>query len=128
MIKRLQHGCFDLGYVCRATSVGQASTSSLLKLTSSSFYVSPFFLNIFFKAKHLYCAVACSEFLDRFVSDAIMSVGMILLNEKFEIFKEYKFQKYAPMVGLALVVIDFGYLLSIFRMKYQGYPYRFVVY
>ena len=60
--------------------------------------------------------------------DAIMSVGMILLNERFEIFEEYKFQKYAPMVGLALVVIDFGYLLSIFRMKYQGYPYRFVVF
>jgi len=30
----------------------------------------------------------------------------------------------APMVGLGIVVIFFGYLLSIFRMKYQGYPYR----
>ena len=26
--------------------------------------------------------------------------------------------------GLAVVVIVFGYLLSIFRMKYDGYPYR----
>ena len=53
-----------------------------------------------------------------------MAVGMILLNERFTIFEEYNIQKYTPMVGLALVVIDFGYLLSIFRMKYQGYPYR----
>ena len=28
------------------------------------------------------------------------------------------------MVGLAIVVLVFGYTLSIFRMKYQGYPYR----
>lgn len=31
-----------------------------------------------------------------------------------------------PMVGLGIVVIVFGYLLSIFRLKYQGYPYRYV--
>ncbi len=30
------------------------------------------------------------------------------------------------MVGLGIVVIVFGYLLSIFRLKYQGYPYRYV--
>lgn len=29
-----------------------------------------------------------------------------------------------PVVGLGVVVIVFGYLLSIFRMKYGGYPYR----
>ena len=29
-----------------------------------------------------------------------------------------------PMIGLGMVVLVFGYLLSIFRMKYQGYPYR----
>lgn len=28
------------------------------------------------------------------------------------------------MVGLAIVVLVFGYTLSIFRMKYHGYPYR----
>ena len=31
-----------------------------------------------------------------------------------------------PIVGLALVVLVFGYMLSIFRMKYHGYPYRLV--
>ena len=29
-----------------------------------------------------------------------------------------------PIVGLSLVVLVFGYLLSVFRMKYGGYPYR----
>lgn len=31
-----------------------------------------------------------------------------------------------PIVGLALVVLVFGYILSVFRMKYGGYPYRLV--
>ncbi len=28
--------------------------------------------------------------------------------------------------GLVIVVVVFGYLLSIFRLKYDGYPYRYV--
>lgn len=31
----------------------------------------------------------------------------------------------SPIIGLAMVVIVFGYLLSVFRMKYGGYPYRY---
>lgn len=31
-----------------------------------------------------------------------------------------------PIVGLSLLVLVFGYLLSVFRMKYGGYPYRYV--
>ena len=31
-----------------------------------------------------------------------------------------------PIFGLAIVVIVFGYILSVFRMKYSGYPYRYV--
>ena len=51
---------------------------------------------------------------------------MLLLNERFTLFEELGMQKIAPMIGLGLVVLDFGYILSIFRMKYQGYPYRWV--
>ena len=36
------------------------------------------------------------------------------------------FHAVTPIIGLAMVVVVFGYLLSIFRMKYGGYPYRFV--
>ena len=53
-----------------------------------------------------------------------MSFGMILLNENFSVFEDLGIQKVAPIIGLALVVLDFGYILSVFRMKYQGYPYR----
>ena len=53
-----------------------------------------------------------------------MAVGMLLLNERFSLFEDMGMQKITPIIGLALVVLDFGYILSIFRMKYQGYPYR----
>ena len=33
-----------------------------------------------------------------------------------------------PIIGLSLVVLVFGYLLSVFRMKYGGYPYRYILY
>ena len=56
-----------------------------------------------------------------------MALGMLLLNERFTIFEEFNMQKVAPIIGLGLVVLDFGYILSIFRMKYQGYPYRCVI-
>lgn len=56
-----------------------------------------------------------------------MAVGMLLLNERFGLFEDLGVQKIVPVVGLALVVLDFGYILSIFRMKYQGYPYRCAV-
>jgi len=58
---------------------------------------------------------------------ALISLGMILLNERFAVFEEMGAQKVIPIVGLALVVLVFGYMLSIFRMKYQGYPYRLVI-
>lgn len=58
--------------------------------------------------------------------DAVMAIGMLLLNEKFAVFEELGMQKVAPIIGLGLVVLDFGYILSIFRMKYHGYPYRWV--
>lgn len=56
----------------------------------------------------------------------LISAGMVLMNEKFAVFEEMGVQKYTPMIGLAMVVLIFGYLLSIFRMKYQGYPYSFL--
>lgn len=55
-----------------------------------------------------------------------MSLGMLLLNERFTLFEDLGVQKVAPIIGLGLVVLDFGYILSIFRMKYHGYPYRCV--
>ena len=56
----------------------------------------------------------------------LISVGVVLMGDKFTILEDIGIQKYAPLAGLAIVVLTFGYLLSIFRMKYQGYPYSFL--
>jgi oligosaccharyltransferase complex subunit gamma len=56
----------------------------------------------------------------------LISTGMILMNERFSFFEELGVQKVTPIVGLSLVVLVFGYLLSVFRMKYGGYPYSFL--
>jgi oligosaccharyltransferase complex subunit gamma len=47
-----------------------------------------------------------------------------MMNERFSFFEELGIQKVTPIVGLSIVVLVFGYLLSVFRMKYGGYPYR----
>lgn len=57
---------------------------------------------------------------------ALISFGLILVNERFAFMEEYGVQKVSPMIGLGIVVVVFSYLLSIFRMKYQGYPYSFL--
>ena len=76
--------------------------------------------------KHwLYCTNSAAGVLFDGHLDAVMAVGMLLLNERFAVFEDLGMQKIAPLIGLALVVLDFGYILSIFRMKYQGYPYRY---
>lgn len=56
-----------------------------------------------------------------------ITVGVILMNKELSFpFIEGAIQKGSYMVGLAIVVLVFGYTLSIFRMKYQGYPYSFI--
>jgi hypothetical protein len=54
----------------------------------------------------------------------LISTGVIMMNERFSFFEELGIQKVTPIVGLSIVVLVFGYLLSVFRMKYGGYPYR----
>uniref|UniRef100_A0A1X7VP25 Magnesium transporter protein 1 n=1 Tax=Amphimedon queenslandica TaxID=400682 RepID=A0A1X7VP25_AMPQE len=57
---------------------------------------------------------------------AVLSIGMVLMGDKFKVFEEMGIQKYTPVIGLIIVVVVFGYLLSIFRAKYGGYPYSFL--
>ena len=57
---------------------------------------------------------------------AVISIGIVLMGDKFTVLEEMGIQKYTPMIGLCVVVLVFGYLLSIFRMKYGGYPYSFL--
>jgi len=53
----------------------------------------------------------------------IITAGMVLLLEAPER-KDYK--KFAAFIGIGIVAVFFSLLLSVFRMKYQGYPYHFL--
>ncbi|CAG5124102.1 unnamed protein product [Candidula unifasciata] len=53
-------------------------------------------------------------------------VGFILLNEAESIKTDPGKKKVLSLVGLGCVTIFFSLLLSIFRSKYQGYPYSFL--
>jgi len=57
------------------------------------------------------------------VSDAMIVLGMILLTEAGKQSDQRK-GRIMAIIGLALVAIFFSFLLSVFRSKAQGYPYR----
>jgi len=54
-------------------------------------------------------------------------VGMILLNEASSIEGDASKKCIVALVGLGLVAFFFSLLLSVFRNKYQGYPYSFLI-
>lgn len=53
-------------------------------------------------------------------------VGMIIMNEAARSKWGSKVRKGMAIVGLAIMTVFFSYLLSIFRRKSYGYPYRFL--
>ncbi|UJR33611.1 hypothetical protein I4U23_021047 [Adineta vaga] len=55
-------------------------------------------------------------------------VGMILLNEAPKIrSKRGKRRSIMAIVGIIIVISLFSFILSVFRSKYQGYPYSFLL-
>lgn len=74
----------------------------------------------------------------RVTSDGAVVVGMILMIEAAGGVKntepvrlsstEGKRRRFQSVVGLVLVCVFFSLLLSVFRAKTQGYPYRFVLF
>lgn len=55
--------------------------------------------------------------------DAMIVLGMILLTEAGQQNDQRK-GRFMALIGLILVVIFFSVILSVFRSKAQGYPYR----
>lgn len=53
-------------------------------------------------------------------------LGMILMTEAAARKGDVKKRRIFAVIGLGLVAIFFSLLLSIFRNKAQGYPYRYV--
>uniref|UniRef100_A0A8C4N1Z0 Tumor suppressor candidate 3 n=1 Tax=Eptatretus burgeri TaxID=7764 RepID=A0A8C4N1Z0_EPTBU len=56
--------------------------------------------------------------------NAAITLGMILLHDAASGMGDASKRKILCLVGLGLVVFFFSFLLSIFRSKYSGYPYR----
>ncbi|CAF2093450.1 unnamed protein product [Rotaria magnacalcarata] len=60
--------------------------------------------------------------------DISISIGIVLLNEAPNVKSRRGIRKsIMAFVGLVTVVILFSLILSIFRSKYQGYPYSFLI-
>jgi len=59
--------------------------------------------------------------------NAAVVMGMILLNGVNNMEGEAGKKRIVAMVGLGMVALFFSLLLSVFRNKYQGYPYSFLV-
>lgn len=57
------------------------------------------------------------------ILDAMIVLGMILLTESGSQ-TDMRKGRIMAMVGLFLVAVFFSLILSIFRSKAQGYPYR----
>ncbi|XP_038647046.1 tumor suppressor candidate 3 isoform X1 [Scyliorhinus canicula] len=59
--------------------------------------------------------------------NAAITMGMVLLNEAATSKGDVGKRRIICLVGLGLVVFFFSLLLSIFRSKYHGYPYSFLI-
>lgn len=59
------------------------------------------------------------------LTDGMIVLGMILMTESgFQ--SDMRKGRIMAIVGLVLVSVFFSLILSVFRTKAQGYPYRFV--
>ncbi|EDV19320.1 uncharacterized protein TRIADDRAFT_33726, partial [Trichoplax adhaerens] len=57
----------------------------------------------------------------------IFFFGVLILNEKVPTTDDSRKKQLFAMAGLGIVIFFFSLLLSIFRSKYHGYPYRCVI-
>lgn len=62
-----------------------------------------------------------------FALNAAVVIGMILLNEASAIKTAVGKRRVVALCGLGTFVFFFSLLLSVFRSKYQGYPYSFLI-
>jgi oligosaccharyltransferase complex subunit gamma len=58
---------------------------------------------------------------------AAVTVGVILLNKNSITEGDIRKRRVVTVIGLVMVVFFFSLLLSVFRAKYKGYPYSFLI-
>ena len=56
--------------------------------------------------------------------DASVCAGFVLLNERAMEQTDVKKRRIFTIIGGIMVVVFFSLILSVFRNKYHGYPYR----
>ncbi|CAH1777998.1 unnamed protein product [Owenia fusiformis] len=61
------------------------------------------------------------------ILNAAICVGMVLLNEAQHMKADAGKKRIMALIGLGTVAFFFSLLLSVFRSKYQGYPYSFLI-
>ncbi|XP_074649706.1 dolichyl-diphosphooligosaccharide--protein glycosyltransferase subunit TUSC3-like [Tubulanus polymorphus] len=59
--------------------------------------------------------------------NAAITVGMLLLNEGNNVKGDASKKRIMVLIGLGTYAFFFSVLLSVFRSKYQGYPYSFLI-
>lgn len=62
-----------------------------------------------------------------FILYALVSAGFVLLNDKAMEQNDIKKRRVFTIIGLGMIIVFFSLLLSIFRSKYHGYPYSFLI-
>lgn len=65
----------------------------------------------------------CKSFLNAII-DAILVFGAVIMTDSYTKKTDSKTRKIMTVGGLALVVFLFSVVLSIFKSKAHGYPYR----
>lgn len=58
------------------------------------------------------------------ITDAAVVVGMVLLTEAAARKDDVRKRRILAIIGLAMFALFFSLILSVFRSKAHGYPYR----
>lgn len=61
------------------------------------------------------------------ILNTAVAFGMILMNESMKVKGDVKRKKVMVIIGILLVALFFSFLLSLFRIKASGYPYKFLI-
>jgi len=61
------------------------------------------------------------------ILNVAIAFGMILMNESMKIKGETKKKKVTVIIGIIMVAVFFSFLISLFRTKAGGYPYKFLI-
>lgn len=94
--------------------------------TDLKYYSSVYFkhFSIKYKSKLIETSLGKYKFSLRVALDTILVFGAVMMTDSYTKKTDSKTRKIMTVGGLALVVFLFSVILSIFKSKAHGYPYR----